>query len=60
MTAHTHQKQYFSRLMIILCVALLSSTVAGCGVKPGRLSPPPGAEKDGFPHTYPAANDLPR
>jgi|GEM_PF-2192233 predicted small lipoprotein YifL len=60
MTAHKVQNQYFSRMMIILCVALLSSTLTACGVKPGHLAPPPGAENDGFPHTYPAPNDLPR
>jgi len=40
-------------MMIILCAGLLSSPLAACGVKPGDVSPPPGAENNGFPHTYP-------
>ncbi len=27
--------------------------LAGCGIKPGTVSAPPGIEKDNFPHTYP-------
>lgn len=40
-------------LMIILCLGLMSSLVAACGVKPNHVAPPPGAEHSGFPHTYP-------
>ncbi len=32
---------------------LVSITLAGCGVKPSTLSPPPGAENETFPRTYP-------
>ncbi len=27
--------------------------ISACGIKPGSLQPPKGAEQDGFPHTYP-------
>lgn len=38
------------RLIVLLLLAL---TVAGCGIKPGRVDPPAGIEKDSFPRTYP-------
>lgn len=28
--------------------------VAGCGIKPGHLDPPHGADKDTFPNQYPS------
>lgn len=42
--------------MIILCLCVLSSPLAACGVKPSKVSPPPGGEQSGFPHTYPNPN----
>jgi hypothetical protein len=36
-------------LSALAALALL----CGCGVKPSDVSPPPGHEKDGFPHVYP-------
>jgi hypothetical protein len=42
-------------LFLYMALALSMSTVlSGCGTKPSHLEPPPGAEKNGFPHTYPA------
>lgn len=40
-------------LSILVCVTGL--LLAGCGIKPGDVSAPPGApEPDAFPHTYPS------
>ncbi len=42
----------------IVLAGMLSILLAGCGVKPARLSPPPGSEDTSFPRTYPdPAND---
>ena len=39
---------------IFLCgVLMIMGTVAACGVKPKKLSPPEGAEDSTFPRTYP-------
>jgi hypothetical protein len=35
-------------LFILLCLSL-----AGCGIKPGDVSPPKGAKATDFPRTYP-------
>lgn len=35
---------------IALCLMVM---LAGCGIKPGDVDPPPGAEEDKFPRTYP-------
>lgn len=38
--------------LLLMTIAFLA--LGGCGVKPGHLQPPAGAENNGFPHTYPA------
>lgn len=44
--------------LIIPTLILLSSVLAvglgGCGVKPGKVTPPAGSEHSPFPRTYPA------
>jgi hypothetical protein len=37
---------------LVLALAL-AAAVGGCGIKPSKLSPPPGVQKDSFPKTYP-------
>lgn len=37
----------------IVLAGILSILLTGCGVKPGRLSPPAGSEESHFPRTYP-------
>jgi hypothetical protein len=39
-------------LYIVLALSL-SMLVSGCGIKPGTLAAPTGAENNGYPHTYP-------
>lgn len=39
--------------IFILMMIVLSMPLAGCGVKPASVDPPPGAENDVFPNTYP-------
>jgi hypothetical protein len=40
--------------VIYITLALLSATsLGGCGVKPGSVDPPPGAEQQVYPETYP-------
>ncbi|MFH1158104.1 MAG: hypothetical protein V1721_04375 [Pseudomonadota bacterium] len=42
------------RLIIIsLCLTMALAAVGGCGIKPGKVDPPAGTEKDYFPKTYP-------
>jgi hypothetical protein len=36
----------------VLCLCL-AALLAGCGIKPNKVDPPPGADKDYFPKTYP-------
>lgn len=45
-TLPTMKKTHF---LLVPCLFLL----AACGVKPGHVSAPDGAEDSGFPHTYP-------
>jgi hypothetical protein len=42
--------------------ALLCFALAACGVKPGSVDPPEGAERSKFPRTYPspATNSAPK
>lgn len=41
-----------------LCLTFTALMVlSGCGVKPSRLDPPPGAEDRTFPNTYPSSVD---
>ena len=42
-----------------ILLALTCLTLAACGVKPGDVDPPPGAEGSTFPHTYPASGVRP-
>ena len=37
-------------IVLSLCATLL---LAGCGVKPTKVDPPAGVQKDTFPKTYP-------
>lgn len=38
-----------------LCITLLATLlIAGCGIKPGHLDPPQGADKNEFPRPYPS------
>ena len=37
----------------IILFAIAASLVTGCGIKPGRVDPPQGKDKDTFPRTYP-------
>jgi predicted small lipoprotein YifL len=46
------------KTIVSLCVAL--ALLAGCGVKPPRVDPPQGADKDYFPRTYPDPATDPR
>jgi len=34
-------------------VSGLALAVGGCGIKPAKVSPPPGVQKDTFPKVYP-------
>jgi len=44
----------FKRILLCCFVFLsLSATLSGCGIKPGSVEPPPGAEDRVFPRTYP-------
>jgi len=36
-----------------LTLALALAAVGGCGIKPGKLAPPPSAQQDTFPRVYP-------
>ncbi|MBU6475320.1 MAG: hypothetical protein KGQ70_05090 [Alphaproteobacteria bacterium] len=40
---------------LTFCLALTGalSLLGGCGIKPSRLSPPPGAQKSDYPRVYP-------
>lgn len=40
-----------------LCLILI---LAGCGIKPGDVSPPAGTDKDAFPRVYPDPATDPR
>ena len=40
-------------LSFYLTLAVALAAVGGCGVKPGKLTPPPSAQKDTFPKVYP-------
>ncbi len=43
------------RLIIMsLYLTLTLAAVNGCGIKPSKVEPPAGTEKDYFPKTYPA------
>lgn len=42
--------------LTVLCLSLSAIVfLSGCGVKPSRLDPPPGAEDSEFPNTYPSS-----
>lgn len=41
-------KRAVSILFILTCLCL-----AGCGIKPDQVDPPPGVSPDPFPYTYP-------
>lgn len=41
------------RLLPVLALVALTLVMAGCGIKPAKLSPPPGVSKDSYPKTYP-------
>ncbi len=43
--------------VIILSATLAVMALGGCGIKPGHVEPPIGADKDTFPHVYPAPKD---
>jgi len=43
-----------------LSLALALVAVGGCGIKPGKVSPPPGVSKDTFPKTYPDPSTDPK
>lgn len=36
-----------------LSAVLALAFLAGCGIKPSEVDPPPGVDKDAFPQTYP-------
>ena len=38
---------------LLLAILLFPLAVSGCGIRPGQVDPPPGAEKLTFPRTYP-------
>jgi len=40
-------------ILYAIIILALSMPLAGCGIKPGRVAPPPGAEEIEFPRTYP-------
>jgi uncharacterized protein YceK len=40
-------------LLYIVLALVVSMAVSGCGIKPGSVSAPKGAENNGYPHTYP-------
>lgn len=44
----------------IISFLVAAAMLAGCGVKPSRVDPPPGTGKDTFPHTYPDPATDPR
>jgi predicted small lipoprotein YifL len=44
---------------IILTGFLAILTLAGCGIKPGSLQPPEGADNTVFPRTYPSPEEKP-
>jgi predicted small lipoprotein YifL len=47
-------KRQISTFLFMTALATLSLHLTGCGVKPGSVEPPSGAEEDGtFPRTYP-------
>lgn len=42
----------------VISLLLATTLLCGCGVKPGAVDPPQGADHDYFPRTYPdPAND---
>ena len=42
-----------TRILFTAAVALLSITMAACGIKPSKVDPPPGAEDVVYPSSYP-------
>lgn len=51
----------FKHLIIYSFVLIaLSTALTGCGIKPGSVEPPPGAEDRVFPRTYPDPSTDPR
>lgn len=46
-------KQNYKLMMIIVALTVLATPLWGCGVKPGKVQPPAGAESSQFPRTYP-------
>ena len=49
-----------SALCFTVGLLLLSMSVAACGIKPGHVDPPPGAEDTVFPRTYPVPEPAPQ
>lgn len=50
---HSHFPARLLPVVYIVFAGLMSMTLAGCGVKPSTLSPPPGSAETNYPHTYP-------
>ena len=46
--------------ILITALAAICLLVSACGVKPGRVDPPEGAEDSGFPHQYPDISTAPK
>lgn len=42
-----------ARLILTIFTLCAVLAVAGCGVRPGRLAAPEGADPDAYPRTYP-------
>jgi hypothetical protein len=59
----TEYKEDYMKLTALsfhLSLALALAAVGGCGIKPGKLSPPPGVAKDAYPKTYPDPSTDPK
>ena len=47
-------------VLSFVSLALALAVVSGCGIKPGKLAPPPGVSKDTYPKTYPDPSTDPK
>jgi len=55
-----YYKEGSMRLTVLSLSLLALVTVSGCGIKPGKVSPPPGVSKDTYPQTYPDPSTDPK
>ena len=62
MISMTQYKEASMRLTVLsfLSLVLALTAVSGCGIKPGKLAPPPGVSKDTYPKTYPDPSTDPK